>query len=111
MRLPYAADVLIEQVGEKYKNVKVEPTDDLDGFDVARTLAFEGPAAKYLDKVLPVLLDQRITSVFTEDGKTLVTFSGETVADERDRFALDAAELVEKMDRETLAGKDAEVAK
>ena len=95
-RVPYAAKTLVDQVGRKYRRVSLVGSADPDGLGVVRTIAFTGPAAKYLGEVLPHLGDPRVVK-WEQDGKTLhVTFSPRTIADDRTAFALDAAEQVGK---------------
>jgi hypothetical protein len=94
MRTPRSAAVLISQVTERYKSAKAEPVGDPDGFGVQRTVEFSGAAGKFLAKTLPNIGDSRIVDVTEKGGKTRVTFSPRTVADQRHPFALDDAELV-----------------
>jgi hypothetical protein len=95
MRVPHAARTLAQQLGERYKTVKMEATGDPDGLNVHREVEFaKGPAATLLAKVLPHLDDHRIVDHRVKGGAVTVVFSDRTIADSRDPFPLSDAETV-----------------
>lgn len=99
MRLPYAAEVLIDQVQEQKPKATYEEGDP-DGFDVVRTVKFDKATSKWLAPLLEVVEDWRIEEVnLTDAGYLHVTFIGGTDADARDPFPLDAAEQIVKAEQ------------
>lgn len=94
MRFPHAARTLSDQLGQRYKSHSMEPADDPDGFGVHRKFKFDKTSSKLLDKVLPHLGDPRIVDHYMRSGSMFIVFSPRTIADQRDEFPLDAAEVV-----------------
>lgn len=98
MRLPHAATVLTAQVQAKYKNATAERVGEPDGFNVIRSVKFDKTSSKWLAKVLPQLDDPRIAGFTEKGGQVTVEFTGRTIADQRDQFALEDAELVSEQE-------------
>ena len=94
MRVPYAAQQLIEQVQERHKRATAERVGEPDGLGVIRTVEFDKTSSKFLAKVLPHLDDPRIVGFDEKGGKVQVMFASNTSADQRDPFPLDDAETV-----------------
>lgn len=93
-RLPYAAVTLIEQVKQHKKRAKAEPTGEVDGLGVWRTIAFDKATSKWLAPLLDEIDDPRIEGHEVEDGVLTVTLSPRIDADTRDEFPLADAETV-----------------
>lgn len=94
-RLPHAAKTLRRQVLERHPRSTVEAHGDPDGLGVFRTLRFSKSAGQWLAPLLEVIEDRRIVrSQVTDAGYLHVEFSPRPIADQRDDFPLEDAELV-----------------
>lgn len=90
MRLPYAAETLLDQVLEEKPKAEMQNHSDPDGLDVVRTVKFDKRTSAWLaDRLTDE--DPRIESVeLTEAGYLHVTFVPGIEADQRDPFDLEA---------------------
>lgn len=98
-RYPYAAQQLIAQVQDKFKNATAEPDDDPDGLDVHRAFKFNPQSSAWLAPVLDVIVpqDNRIVSSVMRGKNLVVTFTGGNEADLRTEFPLiDVANVLNK---------------
>lgn len=96
-RLPYAARTLVRQVLEHKPKANYEVHGDPDGLNVNRTIKFDKTVSKWLAPIVEALDDERIAEVeLTEAGYLHVTFTEETIADQRTPFNLDDAITVAK---------------
>lgn len=95
-RIPYAAKQFLDEVGvEKYDE------QDLDGWNVYRTLRFGKRDSKRIGEALLFIEDERIDDWHVTDAGYLhVTFVTGPEADERDPFDFEDALLVAKSSRE-----------
>jgi hypothetical protein len=88
MRLPYAAKTLIDQVRAEKPKARPSMVGEADGLGVQRTIKFDKPTSKWLEKRLDPL-DARLDTVkMTDDGYLHVTFVAGTLADHRYEFDL-----------------------
>lgn len=89
-RLPRAAEVLRDQVTSLKPRTKVETHGEPDGFNVYRSIIFNKATSSWLQPLLEVVDDPRISSIEESgDGRLVVTFSARTNADLTDPFPLE----------------------
>lgn len=94
-RLPYAAETLTDAVQSLKSDAKWYEEGEPDGLGVTRAIRFDKKTSDWLTPLLDSLQDERIESLTRNDKNQLVvTFSPRPVADWRDPFPLEEAQIV-----------------
>lgn len=105
-RTPHAMKALIADVVKRDEDAAVEVIN-VDGFGVARTVAFGDATTEWLAPLIEGVRDDRIADVWISHGSLHVTFVPDRRADDASSYRLGLVELLVAESDAAEAGEDA----
>jgi hypothetical protein len=93
-KIPPAAKVLMKQVQELRPEVRITPTDIIDGFGVQREFLVDTDSAEWLGQILDLNDDPRIKTLDLREDGLLIAFASDSSADRTNPFLLREVDVI-----------------